>query len=72
MEEVSGHVREKMKPEDKLFETTTLPRKERLAGTVLIFLPKSSTGALLHAVSPEAEPCCCSQHGEDKEEKPTN
>ena len=42
MEEVSGHVREKMKPEDKLFETTALPRKELLAGTLLMFLPKSS------------------------------
>ena len=53
MEEVSGHGRENMRPEDNLFVTTTLPRKERLAATVLMFLPKSSTGAFLHAVSPE-------------------
>ena len=42
MEEMSGHGREKMKPEDNLFVTTTLPRKERLAATVLMSVPRSS------------------------------
>ena len=56
MEEVSGHGRENTKPEDNFFETTTLPGNKRLAATVLMFVPRSSTDVLLHAVSRRLSP----------------